>query len=99
MYTLVEIAEGTVYAPPGRGMVSSGHSLEVVHLCDGIWNTLKRNELYIKEHISSFISVIQTRTDVFSYSKKLYFKLWHEDREFYVVDIGSQTPLLKVDLP
>ena len=99
LYTCIEIAEGTVYAPPGRGLTSSGHSSEVVLLCNSIWNTLKRNELYIKEHISSFISVIQARTGVFSYSKKLYFKLWYEDKEFYVVDIGSQTALLKVDLP
>lgn len=98
-YTFIELKNGVTYAPPGMGLMSSGHSAEIVRLCDSIWNTLKRNELYIKDHLPSFISIIQSRIGTFPYSKKLYFKLWCEDKMFYVVDIGSQTALLKVELP
>lgn len=97
--TLIEVEKGVVYFSPGQGMTSSGHSSELVFLCDRIWNTLKMNELYIKEHIPTFISAIQSNIGILPDGKKLYFKLWHEDKNFYIVDTGSQTALLKIDLP
>lgn len=97
--TLIEVEEGVVYFSPGQGMSSSGHSSELVFLCDRIWNTLKKCELYIREHILTFILAIQSNTGMLSDGKELYFKLWHENDNFYVIDIASQTALLKVDLP
>ncbi len=71
----------------------------MVHLCDEIWDTLKQNECYIREHITTFIKTIQDVTGPFPDSKELYFKLWHEGEKFYVVDISSSVALIEVELP
>lgn len=98
-FTLITAEENAVYAPIGGGMASSGHSVELTRLCDDIWNILKQNERYIQEHINDIIKTIQKVTGPFPDSKALYFKLWHENKKFYVVDIGSSTALIEVELP
>ena len=97
MYTMVEAEKNAVYAPPGGGQMSSGHSAEIVSYCDRIWNTLKRTEIYIREHITSFIAAIEETTNE-PLVGKFYFKLWNEGGQLYVVDLRSLTALIKVDI-
>ena len=97
MYTLVEAEENAIYAPLGGGQMSSGHSAEIVSLCDSIWNTLKRTEIYIKEHITSFVAAVEDVTGE-SPVGKLYFKLWNESGQLYVVDLRSLVALIKVEI-
>ena len=95
--TPIFVCDGIAYFSPGGGYMSSGHSAEIVTHCDRVWNTLKKNEIYIKEHITSFVAMIETATGEPPVGK-LYFKLWNENGQLYVVDLRSLTALIKVDI-
>lgn len=95
IYTFVEAEENAVYAPLGGGQASSGHSAEIAFYCDRIWNTLKKTELYIKEHIGSIVAEIEQITKERPVGK-LYFKLWNENGQFYVVYLRSLIAVKRV---
>ena len=45
------IDKGIAYFSPGGGYMSTGHSQEIVRYCQKIHNTLKLNELYVRESL------------------------------------------------
>ena len=96
MLTFVEVKEGAVYAPMGGGYASSGHSEEIVLLCDRIHNTLKLAELKIRDNLESCIRHIEESTQK-RIDRELRFILWDSGEGFfYVVELESQVAIMKV---
>lgn len=97
VFSLIEVADGIVYCPPGGGLMSSGHSVKIVCFCNRLWNYFKECEIYIKNNITSLVKRIEQETGK-KLGYKLVLKLWNENGKFYVVDIISMVSLIKVDI-
>lgn len=94
MFTFVD--EGIAYFSPGGGYMSTGHSQEIVRHCQRIHNTLKLNELYVRDNITSLVIQIEKITEK-PVGRRLHFKLIEVDNVFYVTELQSKIALLKVE--
>lgn len=95
--TPVFVDKGIAYFSPGGGYMSTGHSQEIVRYCQKIHNTLKRNELYIRDNVTILVIQIKEITGK-PVGQRLHFKLIKKDNVFYVVELQSKTALFKVEL-
>lgn len=90
------VDEGVAYFSPGGGYMSTGHSHEIVFYCQKIHNTLKLNELYVKDNITSLVTRIEKLTGKPA-GVKLHFKLIEKDGVFYVAELQSKIVLFEVE--
>lgn len=95
--TMTFVEDGVAYISPGGGYTSSGHSTEIVMLCQRIHKTLKRYELYIKENITSLAEYIEKFARQSS-KQKLHFKLIEKDGALYIGEMQSMILLIKVSI-
>ena len=75
------------------GYMSSGHSIEVVRLCDYYFNTLNLSEKYVRENISQIIKLIKKKRPNIGY--RFHFVLWLEENKIFAYELYSN---LKVEL-
>lgn len=54
--TFVQVDEGVVYCPPGMGITSSGHSIDVIRRVDRYLELLTIGEKYIEENIGNIVN-------------------------------------------
>ncbi|WP_144064169.1 hypothetical protein [Faecalibacterium sp. An58] len=97
MFSFVEVSENVVYMPMGGGYASSGHSEEIVLLCNRIHNNLKLAELNIIGNLPTFIHLIEEQTDK-KIDHNLHFMLWFVNKEAFVIDLETRVALIKVIL-
>jgi len=57
VYTLLQMDDGTIYAPPGGGVATSGLSAQVVMDCDWYAKQMKRLEKHIQDNL---VKIIET---------------------------------------
>ena len=94
--SFVEVAENVVYMPMGGGYASSGHSEEIVALCNRIHNNLKWAELKIIGDLPTYIHLIEDQIGK-KIDRNMHFILWDSGKGFfYVVDLESKIALAKV---
>lgn len=93
--TAIFVDKGIAYISPGGGYMSTGHSQELVRHCQRVHNTLKLNELYVRDNITSLVRQIEKITGK-PVSRKLSFKLIEIDNVFYVAELRSKIALFKV---
>lgn len=94
--TAIFVDKGVAYMSPGGGYMSTGHSQEIVRYCHKIHNTLKLNELYVRDNITSLVAQIENITGK-PVGNRLHFKLMEMDGVFYVAEIQSNVTLFKVE--
>jgi len=58
----VEARDGTVYLPPGGGVVTSGHSTEAVDQANALLNVVRPAEVWMREHAAWAREQIAIRT-------------------------------------
>ena len=97
MFSFVEVSENVIYMPMGGGYASSGHSEEIVLLCNRIHNNLKLAELNIIGNLPTFIHLIEEQTDK-KIDHNLHFMLWFVNKEAFVIDLETRVALIKVIL-
>lgn len=94
--SFVEVSENVVYMPMGGGYASSGHSEEIVALCNRIHNNLKWAELKIIGDLPTYIHLIEDQIGK-KIDRNIHFILWDSGKGFfYVVDLESKIALAKV---
>ena len=93
--TAIFVDKGVAYMSPGGGYMSTGHSQEIVIYCQRVHNTLKLNELYVRDNITSLVRQIEKITEK-PVSRKLSFKLIEINNVFYVAELRSKIALFKV---
>ncbi len=93
--TPIFVDKGIAYFSPGGGYMSTGHSYEVVSICQKIHNTLKLNEIYIKENITSLVKNIERVAGELP-ECQLHLKLLVQNGEFCVVDLHSMVKLVPI---
>lgn len=94
--TAIFFDKGIAYISPGGGYMSTGHSQEIVLYCQRVHNTLKLNELYVRDNITSLVRQIEEITGK-SVSRRLRFKLIEIDNVLYVAEMQSNIALFKVE--
>ena len=94
--TAIFVDKGIAYISPGGGYMSTGHSQEIVLYCQRVHNTLKLNELYVRDNITSLVRQIEEITGK-SVSRRLRFKLIEIDNVLYVAEMQSNIALFKVE--
>lgn len=80
LYTFIEVEKNAVYMPIGVGYMSSGHSTEVIELCDRNWNLLKEFEIYIKQKIGEIVKETEKKKGS-SIGNRFKFFLWLENSQ------------------
>ena len=93
--TAIFVDKGIAYMSPGGGYMSTGHSQEIVRYCQTVHNTLKLNELYVRDNIASLAAQIENITGKPG-GNSFHFMLKESDSVFYVAEIQSNTALFKV---
>jgi hypothetical protein len=53
--TFIELHDGTIYAPLGRGYATSGMSIEVVQCCDYVKTCIDELEEYVKQNAAQLV--------------------------------------------
>lgn len=94
--TAIYVYKGIAYFSPGGGYTSTGHSQEIVRYCHKVHNTLKLNELYVRDNITSLVIKIEEIIGK-PIGHRLHFKLMEIDNVFYVVELQSKIALFKVE--
>lgn len=94
--TAIFVDKGIAYISPGGGYMSTGHSQEIVLYCQRVHNTLKLNELYVRDNITSLVRQSEEITGK-SVSRRLRFKLIEIDNVLYVAEMQSNIALFKVE--
>lgn len=94
--TVIFVDKGIAYFPPGGGYMSTGHSQEIVRYCQKVHNTLKINELYVRNNITSLVRQIEEITGK-PVGGSLHFKLIEIDKVLYIAELQSKTALLKIE--
>ncbi|WP_206406623.1 hypothetical protein [Clostridium sp. ATCC 25772] len=89
--TIVEVEKGVVYFPIGMGYMSSGHSMEVIRLCEHYSNVLYDYEKHIKDNIVAIVKLIKDRGG--NISNKLHFHLWLEKNKIFAYELYSNSKI------
>lgn len=89
--TFVELEKGVLYFPIGMGYMSSGHSTEVIRLCNHYSKILYKYEKYVKESIVSIVNLIEKGGK--NISNKLHFHLWLENNKVFVYELYSNSKI------
>lgn len=85
--TLVEVEKGVIYFPIGMGYMSSGHSTEVIRLCDYHSRIINKYEEYVKNNVVDIINKIKNCGGIIL--DKFYFRLWLEDDKVFAYEVYS----------
>lgn len=93
--TFIEAEVGAVYMPPGGGYMSSGHSTEIMRVCQRINNALKKAELDISNNLAYYVSKIENALGE-PLRHNPHFSLLAENRTLYVVEIHSMCRIMQI---
>ena len=93
--TFIEVEVGIVYMPPGGGYMSSGHSTEIMRICQRVNNALKKAELDIRNNLAYYLSKIENALGE-PLQHNPHFSLLAENRTLYVVEIHSMYRIMQI---
>lgn len=95
--TIICLEDGVAYFSPGGGYASSGHSTELVLLCNWINNELKFTEVKIHENIDALAEDIENISGL-QCPSKLEFKLVEYMGALYVAETHTKFLIKKLSV-
>jgi hypothetical protein len=84
VFTLLQMADGSIFAPPGGGVATCGLSAQVVTDCDWYMHQMKRLEKHVKEKLNEIVAA--AKADGVNLPVNCVFRLHVHNNSFVAVE-------------